>query len=648
MFVMTNDGGPVSGNQARAAPALCQRAFIFDVMARSIPIALLRGAVFRDSKVESDLSPGAQTSDSSFTQIITFIFEQGLLLDSRKILGSKFWACVEEISKHLDMQERQSNGGSSIFPLRPRRKESSSREPLWTHFQETVSRAKYPGLLWCFVLHCEVLPLIPLQNRTIGSQRSNRELDTHLRESFLPELFSLLDSYLSEWNIDLDIDGNIFTALLGILLSDTTSLPQQLGDTMSRIAISIELPSDDLLHLRSKFPAQLSCSKPRPLAPTLKKLLPFHHDVFDHEFSLVNLSSNDSEDTIEYGALEFGRDTAFNDKYHWHNPKRHILPKHLGGEQTKATDEWQRMKMMRRHQQFMSRLTINAATLTGALGVRFNRLTIITGGTDETQGKRSRHVVCFIFVLLPDKGLMLNISQVKENKKPGKKEKPMSSKEKLLAEIAAKKLKQDTNEQQGWWEGQLKTLSGSNLDKNLRTLTALEQNPRTAKGWLRDEVLLYRLHLTILKWAAQVNDQDTDPVRDHYTVVIMRIVKELSESSQLTPTIHQAISAVLTVLGFESFVTPPDGLQLDRPLCFKFVKLIRSKTGRSLYEFMRITEDPVTWQLRLFGEFMDRSMGSKPDPRVSFAPDAWQLNVLDCLDRNESIFVVGRYTRRVS
>ena len=54
---------------------------------------------------------------------------------------------------------------------------------------------------------------------------------------------------------------------------------------------------------------------------------------------------------------------------------------------------------------------------------------------------------------------------------------------------------------------------------------------------------------------------------------------------------------------------------------------------------MRITEDPVTWQLRLFGEFLDRSTGSKPDPRVSFTPDAWQREVLDCLDRNESILV---------
>jgi hypothetical protein len=55
MFVMTNDGGPVSDNQARVDPILCQRAFIFDIMARSIPIALLHGATFRDSKVGDPL-----------------------------------------------------------------------------------------------------------------------------------------------------------------------------------------------------------------------------------------------------------------------------------------------------------------------------------------------------------------------------------------------------------------------------------------------------------------------------------------------------------------------------------------------------------------------------------------------------------------
>lgn len=488
--------------------------------------------------------------------------------------------------------------------------------------------------------------MIPLRNRTVGSQGCNRDLDAHLRGEFLPQVFSLIDAYLSEWNLDLDLDGNMFIALLGILFSDTAlSLSQRLGDLLSRTATSIPSPPDDPVHLetfRSMFPFQVLHPTPRPLAAAPKSLLPFRHYVFDDGFSLVNLSSDDPEEIVEYGALEFGRDAAFNDECHWHNAKRHILPKHLGGEQEKPSNEWQRTRMIKRQQRFMSRLTIDAATMTGALGARFNRLTIVTARTDEAQGKHSgNHVRSTLDTLFLQE--LMCTPQVKGNKKLGSKEKPMSSKEKLLAEIAAKKLKKDADRQQEWWKGQLKDegLSGFDLDQNLRTLAALERNPRTAEGWLRDEALLYRLHLTISKWIFQINDQDTDSVRDHYTVAIMRIVKELSESKHLTPAIHRVISTVLTVLGFESFVIPPPESHLDRPLCFDFAKIVESKSGRPLYEFMRITEDPVTWQLRLFGEFVDRSMGSKPDPRVSFAPDAWQREVLDCLDRNESILVVG-------
>ena len=56
---------------------------------------------------------------------------------------------------------------------------------------------------------------------------------------------------------------------------------------------------------------------------------------------------------------------------------------------------------------------------------------------------------------------------------------------------------------------------------------------------------------------------------------------------------------------------------------------------------MHITEGAVEWQMRLFGEFMDRSMDSQEDSRVLFKPDAWQRKVLDSLDQNHSILVVG-------
>ena len=260
---------------------------------------------------------------------------------------------------------------------------------------------KHPSLLWFFILHCEALPLIPLRYRSIGSQECNPDLDAHLRGDFLPQVFSLIDTYLSEWNLDLDLDGNIFIALMGILLSNTTSsLSHRLGDSLSRVAMLSLPPPDEPPHwetLVSVFPFQVSRSRSLLVATTPKKLLPFHHDVFDEGFSLINLSSDDSKEVIEYGALEFGRDTAFNDRYHWHNTKRHILPKHLGGEQAKPSEEWQRKKMMRKEQRFMSRLTVDAATLTGALGTRFNRLTIVTARANEAQGRYSKNPVWIAF-----------------------------------------------------------------------------------------------------------------------------------------------------------------------------------------------------------------------------------------------------------
>jgi hypothetical protein len=59
-------------------------------------------------------------------------------------------------------------------------------------------------------------------------------------------------------------------------------------------------------------------------------------------------------------------------------------------------------------------------------------------------------------------------------------------------------------------------------------------------------------------------------------------------------------------------------------------------------KYMCMKEDPVVWQLRAFGEHLDRSMDSASDPRVTFRPDAWQRKVLDCLDDDgHSVLVVG-------
>jgi len=102
-------------------------------------------------------------------------------------------------------------------------------------------------------------------------------------------------------------------------------------------------------------------------------------------------------------------------------------------------------------------------------------------------------------------------------------------------------------------------------------------------------------------------------------------------------------------LGFVNYIPPLEDeasrrIQPDRALAFSFVKLLKSKNNKPIYKFMAIKEDPVIWQLRVFGEYMDRSRDSAPDPRVSFQPDAWQREVLDCLDEpKSSLLVVGEH-----
>jgi ATP-dependent RNA helicase DDX60 len=211
----------------------------------------------------------------------------------------------------------------------------------------------------------------------------------------------------------------------------------------------------------------------------------------------------------------------------------------------------------------------------------------------------------------------------------------------LLQDIERDKILQEDKANSSWWQERLQEISRLDSGARLDCIQHLHRNPRTEKGWLSLEVRLCRLHHILSEWIARDVDRDTDHVRDAYTVKIVRIVKGLYESKYLTPTVQGKLASVLVALGMEDSIRPAFPLADDRKLSFEFIKLIRSKSKKPLYKFMRIIEDPIQWQLRLFGDFLDRSMDSKPDPRVAFEPDAWQREVLDCLDKKESVLVVG-------
>jgi superfamily II RNA helicase len=222
----------------------------------------------------------------------------------------------------------------------------------------------------------------------------------------------------------------------------------------------------------------------------------------------------------------------------------------------------------------------------------------------------------------------------------------LSGRERIRQEHAReKKAKEDASSKE-WWLEQLRQVERmATYENKLSYLRGLLRNSRTDAGWLSVEIRLYSLHLTIRQWIAEA-DPENPGIHDGYTLSIIRVVKELYTHDSLTGTTLGILASIMASLGFTNYIAPLEEacrrLQPDRNLEFSFVKLLKSKSNKHIHKFMVIKEDPVIWQLRVFGEYMDRSMDSAPDPRVGFQPDAWQREVLDCVDNpKSSILVVG-------
>lgn len=197
------------------------------------------------------------------------------------------------------------------------------------------------------------------------------------------------------------------------------------------------------------------------------------------------------------------------------------------------------------------------------------------------------------------------------------------------------------------WAGHLSTMSKQPLSTKSESIAALFRNPRlTSERHVFVEMHLYRIQIELEMWIAD-SDRASSASRDRYSVSLMKMIQDILRRKVITTSAIKAVTAILIVLGFGKLV---DGLLsglelLECAPTFPFIKLISSRTKSALsdYDYMAIVEDPIIWQLRLFGDYMDRSMDSAPDTRVSFEPDAWQRRVLDGIDKNKSLLVIGTW-----
>lgn len=224
-----------------------------------------------------------------------------------------------------------------------------------------------------------------------------------------------------------------------------------------------------------------------------------------------------------------------------------------------------------------------------------------------------------------------------------KKESKLSSADKLRKRVQEEKAAKQESETQSWWLERLGAMSSMSIAQQAAYLQALFQNKRSEEPSVGLEMQLYQLHLEFLQWIDDA-DRESDAVRDQRTVAIVRLARDICDGTQLNPIAAKFLKTAFHVVGLDEYIpaiVEKIETETDKRLSFKPAKLVSSRTKESYYPYMRIQEDPVLWQLRLFGQFMDRSMDGSPDHRVSFIPDAWQKKVLDSIDSNHSLLVVG-------
>ncbi|KAG2367850.1 hypothetical protein BDR07DRAFT_1325978 [Suillus spraguei] len=645
MFVMVNDGGTLKkgvGGQFAAHQILTQRLFIFDLLASGLAMALLEGVIFKDSKA------------------LSFVFESKLRLSHRAHLPKVILTAGVVARDVLTTHEQ-----GPFDQVRSCVLSAASASPSFLDLRVTLrhvglsylSASKsdtQPSLLAVFIIHALLLKSVSVQDRAQRLAPIKPDLFISLVKSFLPRIFRAIEAVIVVNGVSLDIDIRVFLCVLRYLSEHPAqSLTEILGPTVAKdaedIFSALKLQYSIFSCLSVSFLPDDLYEMPIPL-----KLLPFSNSVFDKELSVVHIAtegitlsnpiesvSSSGEESDEWDdsstsdesadVLPSARspqnktsreDTLFCDTQHWHNHRMSILPKHLGGDATAPMTEWQRNRKLRSDQRFMKTLHDQASTLTGALGAVLQQMKIPSVASLANQRSVKPKVV--------------------HARPSGKSTGKLSKADAIREQNIAKKESKQASESAAWIASriqEMESLDGSGLQKFLQ---ALARNPRTKEASVGAELRVYHMHRLLREWIYSANP-DSSASRDKYSLLLMRLIKEVWEIGFSTKDIANAITSVLITLGFSDYIdclVVSDSTD-DRALSFRFIKLVKSKTKTTIYDFMQVKEHHIVWQLRLFGEFMDRSMDSKADARVTFKPDAWQRDVLDAVDQNMSLLVVA-------
>lgn len=251
-------------------------------------------------------------------------------------------------------------------------------------------------LLHAFVTHCVLLPRLSVESRARSSRSVHPDLEIYLRDIFLPTVYLALE--ITPHADEIDVDGRVFLELLHFIRLNATTHPRDVFG--AEVYVEVETlwaaskqPPVDYPNLVVSFPISKE-ERQSPVSPTVTShshlaVLPFSNPVFDKALSSMRLHVDVNEQIEPAIHMEF--QAPFVDNHHWHNHRRAILPKHLGGvdERSAQQTQWERARKLRSEQRFMAKMQWQAESLTGASGAALHRITIVAG---QSEGAKSKTV----------------------------------------------------------------------------------------------------------------------------------------------------------------------------------------------------------------------------------------------------------------
>ncbi|GAA5898544.1 hypothetical protein JCM6882_007811 [Rhodosporidiobolus microsporus] len=568
MYALGYDGGLETKTGAlEAERILIQRQNLYDSVHQALPYVLLQAAEFTDTKI-----------NAYFYDVVRGTAE----------------ALPENITAAVGAARSALSSGLAPLPAVSSAPASASLDDILSSAASTFlsahgDKANAASLLYLYLAHILLLPTLPLRSRAQRIPEASKEAIEAL-EPFLGGFYASLTaavealpaSEASNPLADLDIDGRIFFLLLLEVVNSAVE-PSALGDLLGpSVATRLSslwsglssAPAPDFSSLRAALPNQSTELPAPPAALTEPTVLPYTQSIFAEHLSTVHVSVS-SDSTLASLPNKLEKESVFSDEKGWFNPKP-ALPTHLGGAPPPTLDAREKKKRDRKEQRFMASMQKSAASLTGASGATLKPQTIPAVGKRSASAIKEKAAAAKSRAgsgaSTPVSGAMTPTGS--EAGKGGKKDKPkvLSSREKLIAENAAKKILEEGKENYKWWVERLNDLKDLPLPGQISQLDAYLKNKRAQDPWLGTEMTVKRLDLELRKWIAD-DRREVDDVADQYRVYLAKTISpmlqkyfrmqtegRLAESSILINEKQgKAIATTLFVLGLECLM--PKGIK---------------------------------------------------------------------------------------